>query len=94
MKILVNIVLFMFLSFLVVPTIVSILQDDDDISVSYNINEEEMHKEIKDVQLSMHSFLEVSFVKTIKKSTLIKSENLRRHDSVFGEIFSPPPEIV
>ena len=49
MKILVNIVLFMFLSFLSAPTIVSLIEDEADVSIAYSLTEEEIHKEVKEV---------------------------------------------
>jgi hypothetical protein len=94
MKILVNIVLIMFLSFLAAPTVVSMLQDDADVSMVYNLTEEEIQKEIKEVKAHHYFEFEYTFYKALKKSAEIKSENLQRHDNVFEEIFSPPPETV
>ena len=94
MKFLVNIVLFLFLSFLAAPTIVSFIQDDADMSMVYSLTEEEIHKEIKEVKAHNSFEFELAFFAVAKRSTLIKSENLQRHDNVFGDIFSPPPELV
>ncbi|MFL9843751.1 hypothetical protein [Flavobacterium rhizosphaerae] len=95
MKVLVNIMVFLFFAFLSAPTIVSLVQEEeDDISLVCDLNEEEMQKEIKEVQLGLHFEFEISFYKAAKKSTLIKSENLQKHDNVFGDIFLPPPEII
>ncbi|MGV3460953.1 MAG: hypothetical protein ACO1N9_10945 [Flavobacterium sp.] len=95
MKILVNIVLFMFLSFLAAPTVVSLIDNDDaDISMVYSLTEEELQKEIKEVKAHASYEYQPVFFETAKQSSEIKSENLQRHDSAFEEIFSPPPETV
>jgi hypothetical protein len=92
MKIIVNIVLFLFLSFLSAPTIVSMIEDDADMSMVYSLTEEEIQKEIKEVKAHAQTEFQLAFFANVKASTLIKSENLRRHDNVSEEIFSPPPE--
>lgn len=94
MKFAVNIVLVLFLSFLAAPTVVSLLQDDADVSMVYSLTEEEIQKEIKEVKAHHHFYVEFTFYKADKQSSEIKSENLQRHDNVFEEIFSPPPELV
>ena len=83
----------MFLSFLAAPTVMSLAQDDADVSIAYSLAEEEIQKEIKEVQTIPSEFHYV-LVEYCIKSTEIKSQNLQRHDNVFEEIFSPPPEIV
>lgn len=91
MKFVVNIVLILFLSFLAAPTIVSLIEDDADISMVYSLTEEEIHKEIK--QLKEHPYeFQPAYFPAVKKSTII-SENLQRHGNVFEDIFSPPPEL-
>lgn len=95
MKIIVNIVLFLFLSFLASPTIVSLIEDEADMSMVYNLAEEEFQKEIKEVKAApQHCELRLSFFEPSKKGSEIKSANLQKHDNVSEEIFSPPPEIV
>lgn len=95
MKILVNIVLIMFLSFLAAPTVVSLIDNDDaDMSMVYSLTEEELQKEIKEVKAYAEYEYQPVFFQTAKQSSEIKSENLQRHGNVFEEIFSPPPETV
>lgn len=94
MKIIVNIVLFLFLSFLASPTIVSLIEDEADMSMVYNLAEEEIQKEIKEVKAAPHCELRLSFFEPSKSGSEIKSANLQKHDNVSEEIFSPPPEIV
>lgn len=94
MKILVNIVLFLFLSFLSAPTIVSMIEDDADVSIAYSLTEEELQKEIKEVKAGPEQEFSIALLLISKKSTIINSENRQRHENAFGEIFSPPPEQV
>jgi len=95
MKICVNIVVFLFLTFLAAPTLVCLLEDDDkDVSVVYSLSEEEMHKEMKEVKAPPHHVFEFAFFPVVKKSTLIKSKNLQKHANVSGDIFLPPPEFI
>lgn len=94
MKILVKITLFIFISFLTLPTIVSLLQDEADISVVYSFTEEEIHKEIKEVIAGPENEFQFTFLTCIDKVTLISSKYLQWHDNVFGDIFLPPPELI
>jgi hypothetical protein len=93
MKFLANIVLILFLSFLAAPTVVSLMEDDADVSIAYSLTEEELQKELKEVKYAPSEF-HCHFIPLTKKSSEINSENLQRHDNVFEEIFSPPPEII
>ncbi len=92
MRFLVKIVLFVFLSFLSAPTIVSLVEDDADVSIAYSLTEEEVHKEVKEVVVYHTLHLDYHFPEISGIFTKINSENLQRHDNVFEEIFSPPPE--
>lgn len=93
MKILVNILLVLFLSFLAAPTVVSLIDNDDaDISMVYSLTEEELQKEIKEVKAHAQQEYQLVLFETSRQSSEIRSENLQRHDNVFEEIFSPPPE--
>lgn len=94
MKILVNIVLFLFLSFLAAPTIVSLLQDDQDMSMVYSITEEEIQKEIKEVKAAPYMELRLAFFVPAKVTSVIKADNHEEQDNVSREIHSPPPNIV
>lgn len=95
MKYLVNIVLLVFITFLSTPTIVSVVDcDDTDISVFYSFAEEEIQKELQEVKAHPQAEFQLSVFLPAKESTVIKSENLQRHDNVFEEIFCPPPETI
>lgn len=95
MKFVVNIVLFLFLSFLAIPTIVSMLKDDADISMVYSLNEEEIQKEIKEVIAAPYCMeLRLTFFTAFKKAVIIKTKNDEELDNVSREVHSPPPDLV
>lgn len=94
MKIIVNIVLFLFISFLAAPTIVSLIEDEADVSMVYSLAEEELQKEVKEVKAGPQIEVDIALFDEIKKTTLIKTANLRKHSNVSGEICSPPPEYI
>lgn len=70
------------------------MEDEADVSIAYSLTEEEIHKELKEVKVGPCADFEIPLLVTHKKSTLINSENLQRHENAFGDIFSPPPEQV
>lgn len=93
MKAYVHTVLFLFLTFLSAPTIVSLLEDKDDDKVTVMVSlEEEIQKEIKEIKASPYQPFEFPFVPAQKQSALIISKHPHGHQVVFGDIFLPPPE--
>ncbi len=95
MKTVVSIVLFLFISFLSAPTIISLIEKNTDISMFYNFNEEEFHKDYKEIKADLsHNYVFLFVKQSFNKTSKIISENLSRHDNVSEEIFSPPPELV
>jgi hypothetical protein len=93
MKITAQILLFVFITFLVTPTIVSVIKKSADMSVFYSFSEEEKaHKEIKAVFNSDVVIAPVNLSQL--DSGLIHSENLSKHDKISSKIFIPPPEQV
>ena len=93
MKITAHILLFVFISFLLTPTIVSLLADDNDTSILGKFSEEEKsHKEIKAVFISNVSFEVEPYLNY--NSSLIFSENLSKQDKITSKIFIPPPNQV
>jgi hypothetical protein len=88
-----QILLFVFITFLVTPTVISVIEKSADISVFYSFSEEEKaHKEIKavfnfDVVTAPANLSQLDF-------SLIHSENLSKHDKISSKIFIPPPEQV
>jgi hypothetical protein len=93
MKIIAQLLLFVFVSFLVTPTIVSVIKKDADISAFYSFSEEEKtQKEIK----AIINFEVVCAPLDLSQLNcrLIFSENLSKHDKISSKIFIPPPEQV
>ncbi len=95
MKIITRFLLIFFISFLATPTIIAVVKKSTDISIFYSFNEEELHKDFKEIKADLSNKYDFSYVNySIITSSKIISENLSRHDNVSEEIFSPPPEIV
>lgn len=96
MKFAVKIVLIMFLTFIVTPTIVSLIKEDVDTSMVYSMSEEENHshgcKELK-AELKFADFIIFSNY-TASSSSLIISQHSLKYDNAASTIFSPPPEQV
>lgn len=61
-------------------------------SIAYSLTEEEIQKELKEIKAGPEQEFRLAFVSLAKKTTLINSENMLRHESAISEIFSPPPE--
>lgn len=93
MKLLVQIILILFITFLVTPTVVSIIEKKTDVSIFYSLAEEEIHKELKEVKAEIKSYDYPITNIALKKSKIV-SENLSKHDKVASVIFSPPPEFI
>ena len=93
MKLTAQILLFVFITFLVTPTIVSVIKKNADMSVFYSFSEEEKsHKEIKAV-ISFDYSNTPNDISQLN-SGIIHSENLSKHDKISSKIFIPPPEQV
>ncbi len=93
MKVVTTFLLVLFIAFLSIPTIVSLIEKKSDTSCFYDTSEEELtYKQIK-VELKLEPTLTlVCFSKP--SSALILSENLSKHDNVAAAIVIPPPERV
>ncbi|MDI1318014.1 hypothetical protein [Flavobacterium sp.] len=95
MKIAVQLVLFIFISFLSVPTIVTMIEKNTDVSVFYNFAEEEITKHFKEVKAQFkfsHNEESFAFIGATKNGII--SEKLSKHDKVLEKIFSPPPKFI
>ena len=96
MKTIAQLLLFVFITFLVTPTIVSVIEKSADFSTLYDYSEKEQsQKEIKDIKIVFdfgiaYSPDEFYFL----DSSLIHSDNLSKHDKISSKIFIPPPEQV
>jgi hypothetical protein len=93
MKIVAQILLFVFITFLVTPTVISVIKKSADTSVFYSFSEEEKaHKEIK--AIFDFDYTNAPLNLSQLNSSLIHSENLSRHDKIPSKIFIPPPDQV
>ncbi|MGA9639596.1 hypothetical protein [Flavobacterium sp.] len=94
MKHIASLFLFLFITFLLTPTIVTLIEKKCDVSVSYKFSEEE-HSYSKEVKVFAYNHVSNAdfLVLKISKSSLILSENLSKHDNVSAKIFSPPPDL-
>ena len=95
MKFLVNIVLFIFITFLSTPTLVGMIDDKVDTSYFYSMCEEENHapfNEIKSIPSNHYSLLNIDLEES--KAFDIST----KHDVAFfnlaHQIFSPPPNLI
>lgn len=91
----VRIALLLFVAFLSTPTVVSLIERENDTSYFFSMNEEEQLsiKEIKEVkaELTLSVF---QFIPEAKgTSDPIVSEFRLKHDNVTPSIFSPPPNV-
>ncbi|MFV8354014.1 hypothetical protein [Flavobacterium sp.] len=90
MKTVAKIFLILFIAFLTTPTIVTVIEKSSDISVFFNMTEEEhFHKEII-AAVSLEHFL-LAHTISEASSTIILSEKLSKHDKITASIFIPPP---
>ncbi len=88
MKIMVKIILFLFMVFLSMPTVISLIEKDVKASFFYDLSEEEVHKEIKaELKINEYTF----FSKSKYTSSLILSENRSKHDKIKLAVFTQPP---
>ncbi|HQZ23922.1 MAG TPA: hypothetical protein PLD18_01360 [Flavobacterium sp.] len=93
MKIIASLLLFIFVSFLITPAVISVIEKDADMSAFYSFSEEEKtQKEIK----AIISFDVTSSAVDLSQLNCspIFSECLFKHDKISSKIFIPPPEQV
>lgn len=95
MKTIVTLLLFVFISFIAAPTILSLIKENKTVSLFFSCDEEEMTKDFKELKVVLNqdfSFIPVHY--SFPTNSIIISENLSKHDNVSEEIFSPPPELI
>ncbi len=98
MKFLASTFLVLFITFLSVPSLVTLIEKRADISLIYDLSEEDNQKDsevIKEFKLDYAFKNQFEFV-VFKSfhSKKINSENISKHDNVSLEIFIPPPEVI
>lgn len=79
-----------FVSFVVVPSILAVVDDNYDISILINTAEEEENK-IKHFETPIKEVIEYNF----QENSLVNTLNFHQdnYSSLFKEHFSPPPEV-
>ncbi len=90
-----RLLLLLFITFLSLPTVISLIENKTDISALYSFSEEETNKDIKEIKADFtNSFVSITsnFEQIINPEII--SENLSKHDTILEEIFSPPPELI
>lgn len=88
-----NILLFLFILFLITPTVVSAIENDSDFSVVSSFSEEE--KEVKDGMFLCHfNPFKPTIYSSTKVNTVISSNHILKHDEISVTIFTPPPELI
>ncbi|MEC4003690.1 hypothetical protein OX283_003410 [Flavobacterium sp. SUN052] len=95
MKYIARIFLFLFVAFLSTPTLICLIKKNTNTSAFYNFNEEEIHKDLKEIKANLKDDYNFVFVTApIILNSKIISENLSKHDNIAEEIFSQPPEFI
>ncbi len=95
MKLIAKFILFVFVTFLTTPTVVTLIEKSTDVSMFYSFAEEENHKDLKEIKADLRLNFDYPFMGLVEhQNSKIISENLTRHDNIAEEIFIPPPELV
>lgn len=96
MKVVVSFLVFLLITFLSTPTIISVLDKDADISYFYTLSEEEENQvsfdEIKSVALSSQELLSFFYNSSVTLNVAMVA-NLS-FTNLAHQIFSPPPELI
>ena len=95
MKLIARFILFVFVTFLTTPTIVTLIEKSTDVSMFYSFAEEENHKDLKEIKADFRLNFDYPIMEIMEhQNSKIISENQVRHDNIAEEIFIPPPELV
>lgn len=93
MKLIAKLLLFVFVSFLITPTVVCVIKKDVNISAFYSFSEEE--KTQKEFKAIINHELDCDSVEILQMNCrLVFSENTSKHDNTSSKIVIPPPEQV
>jgi hypothetical protein len=91
MKLISKILILIFVTFLLTPSIVSVIDKSSDTSFFYNMSEEEHpKKEVKNYIFNSFNYEILILSKLTSK--IILSENLSKHETISAKIFIPPPD--
>jgi Na+-transporting NADH:ubiquinone oxidoreductase subunit NqrB len=91
MKLISKILILIFVTFLLTPSIVSVIDKSNDTSFFYNMSEDELSK--KEVKKFIFStFHQELLISSKMTSKIILSENLSKHETISAKIFITPPD--
>jgi len=91
MKTIARLVLFVFFSFLITPTVICVIKKNADISIFYSFSEEE--KTQNEIIAIINFDVQSTAIDLAQLNCkIIYSENLSKHDHISSTIFIPPPE--
>jgi hypothetical protein len=96
MKFIAHILLFIFITFLSAPTIITLIKKGSDTSISFSFSEEEHehgHKELK-AAVKPAIFQHELVTPVFTESKIILSGNIVKLDNISPSIFAPPPNLV
>jgi hypothetical protein len=95
MKLLGRILIVLFIAFLSIPAIVTLIEKNTDVSLFYSYTEEEINKDLKEIKIDLKQQFENPYNNLkVKLNSKIISEKLSHHDNVTFIIISPPPELI
>ncbi|MAN26346.1 MULTISPECIES: hypothetical protein [Mesonia] len=98
MKLLAFTFLLLFVTFLVTPTVITLIKQDADISCAFSYNEEEQHrlyakKRMDEFQFRMTSDLELNSFLSEEKTIPISDYSVNCLPVIYYDLLSPPPEL-
>lgn len=98
MKLLAFTFLLLFVTFLVMPTVITLIKQDADISCVFNYNEEEQHrlygkKKMDEFQFKITSDLELNSFLSEEKTISISFYFENCLAVIYFDLISPPPEL-
>lgn len=98
MKLLVNIIIGIWMIFLSLPTIICIVADDHDVTINFNLSEEETENQLKSFEETFKDIhllpIQQFALFTISNKNKINKTSIVNINSVYKDTFSPPPELV
>ncbi|TDD97428.1 hypothetical protein [Flavobacterium cellulosilyticum] len=93
MKLISKILIIIFITFILTPSVLTVIDKSKDTSVFYSFSEEDLSKkELKNY--IFNSFHHEILILSKMNSKIILSENLSKHENISATIFIPPPDRV
>lgn len=94
MKVIARIFLFLFIAFLSMPVILTVIEKSANTSMFFNVSEEE-HVKKQVVSLTEENYFQpLTSVQIIAKTAKIPFESAAEYDKISRIIFSPPPNLM